>query len=55
MNKKAEIAAIIDYCDPDLMLFTETKIDSSIFFLNFSQMGTMVSFVETDAKTAEAS
>ena len=35
LNKKAEIAAIIDYCDPDLMLFTETKIDSCISFSEF--------------------
>ena len=38
MNKKAEIAAIID-CDPDLMLFTETKIDSSISFFEFLPNG----------------
>ena len=30
-NKKAEISAMADYCDPDLMLITETKLDSSIF------------------------
>ena len=39
LNKKAEIAAIIDYCDPDLMLFTETKIDSSISFSEFLPNG----------------
>ena len=39
MNKKAEIAAIIDYCDPDLMLFTETKIASSISFSEFLPNG----------------
>ena len=30
-HKKAEISAMADYCDPDLMLITETKLDSSIF------------------------
>ena len=30
-HKKAEISAIADYCVPDLMLITETKIESSIF------------------------
>ena len=30
-HKKAEISAIADYCDPDLMLIMETKLDSSIF------------------------
>ena len=30
-HKKAEILAMTDYCDPDLMLITETKLDSSIF------------------------
>ena len=30
-NKKTEISAMADYCDPDLMLITETKLDSSIF------------------------
>ena len=30
-HKKAEISAMGDYCDPDLMLITETKLDSSIF------------------------
>ena len=29
-NKKAEISAMADYCDPDLKLITET-LDSSIF------------------------
>ena len=26
-HKKAEIAAMADYCEPDLMLVTETKLD----------------------------
>ena len=39
LSKTAEIAAIIDYCDPDLMLFTETKIDSSISFSEFLPNG----------------
>ena len=30
-HKKAEISAMADYCDSDLMLITETKLDSSIF------------------------
>ena len=30
-HKEAEISAMADYCDPDLMLITETKLDSSIF------------------------
>ena len=30
-HKKAEISAMADYCDPDLMLITETKLDGSIF------------------------
>ena len=30
-HKKTEISAMADYCDPDLMLITETKLDSSIF------------------------
>ena len=30
-HKKAENSAMADYCDPDLMLITETKLDSSIF------------------------
>ena len=30
-HKKAELSAMADYCDPDLMLITETKLDSSIF------------------------
>ena len=30
-HKKAGISAMADYCDPDLMLLTETKLDSSIF------------------------
>ena len=30
-HKKAEISAMADYCDPDLMLISETKLDSSIF------------------------
>ena len=30
-HKKAEISAMADYCDPDLMLITETKLHSGIF------------------------
>ena len=30
-HKKAEISAMTDYCDPDLMLIMETKFDISIF------------------------
>ena len=30
-HKKAEISAMADYCDPDLMLITETKLDSNHF------------------------
>ena len=30
-HKKAEMSAMADYCDPDLMVITETKLDSSIF------------------------
>ena len=30
-HKKADISAMADYCDPDLMLITETKLDSRIF------------------------
>ena len=30
-HKKAEISAMADYCDPDLMLIMDTKLDSSIF------------------------
>ena len=30
-HKKAGISAMADYCDPDLILITETKLDSSIF------------------------
>ena len=26
-HKKAEISAMADYCEPDLMLITETKLD----------------------------
>ena len=29
-HKKVEISAMADYCDSDLMLITETKLDSSI-------------------------
>ena len=39
LSKTAEIASIIDYCDLDLMLFTETKIDSSISFSEFLPNG----------------
>ena len=30
-HKEAEISAMADYCGPDLMLITETKLESSIF------------------------
>ena len=30
-HNKAEISAMADYCDPDLMLITEIKLDSSTF------------------------
>ena len=30
-HKKLEISAMAKYCDPDLMLITETKLDSSIY------------------------
>ena len=30
-HKSAEISAMAEYCDPDLMLITETKLDSTIF------------------------
>ena len=30
-HKKADISAMADYCDPDLMLITETKLDIIIF------------------------
>ena len=30
-HKKAEISAMADYCDPDLMLMTGTKLDSNHF------------------------
>ena len=30
-HKNAEISAMAEYCDPDLMLITETKLDSNIF------------------------
>ena len=30
-HKTAKISAMAYYCDPDLMLITETKLDSSIF------------------------
>ena len=30
-HKKAEISAMADYCDPNLVLIMETKLDSSIF------------------------
>ena len=29
--KKAKISAMADYCDPDLMLITGNKLDSSIY------------------------
>ena len=29
--KKADISAMADYCDPDMMLITGTKLDRSIF------------------------
>ena len=29
-NKKAELAAIAEYCDPDLMLISETKLSPDI-------------------------
>ena len=29
-NKKAELAAIAEYCDPDLMLISETKLGPDI-------------------------
>ena len=41
-HKKADISAMADYCDPDLMLITETKLDSSIFssgLMSKSNMG----------------
>ena len=55
LNKTAKIASIINYCDPDLMLFTAIKINSSISFSEFLQMGTMVGFAETATKMAQAS
>ena len=39
LSKTAEIASIINNCDPDLMLFTKTKIDSSISFSEFLPNG----------------
>ena len=38
-HKKAEISAMADYCDPDLMLITETKLYSSIFSSELLQKG----------------
>ena len=44
-HKKAEISAMADYCDdPDLMLITETKLDSSIFSSELLPKGYMGEF-----------
>ena len=43
-HKKAEISAMADYCDPDLMLITETKLDSSIFSSELLPKGYVVEF-----------
>ena len=40
-HKKVEISAMADYCDPDLMLITETKLDSSIFSTELLPKGYM--------------
>ena len=39
LSKTAEISAIIEYCDPDLMLISETKIDSTISYSEFLPKG----------------
>ena len=43
-HKKAEISAITDYCDPDLMLITETKLDSSIISSELLPKGSVDEF-----------
>ena len=43
-NKKAELAAIAEYCDPDLMLFSETKLSSDILNGEFVPEGYMGRF-----------
>ena len=43
-NKKAEIAAIAEYCDPDLMLISETKLGPDILNGEFVPEGYMGKF-----------
>ena len=43
-HKKAEISAMADYCDPDLMLIMETKLDSSIFSSELLPKGSVGEF-----------
>ena len=43
-NKKAELAAIAEYCDPDLMLISETKLSPDILNAEFVPEGYMGRF-----------
>ena len=43
-HKKVEISAMPEYCDPDLMLITETKLNSSIFSSELLPKGYVVKF-----------
>ena len=43
-NKKAELAAIAEYCDPDLMLISETKLGPDILNGEFVPEGYMGRF-----------
>ena len=43
-HKKVEISAMADYCDPDLMLITETKLYRSIFSSELLPKGYMDEF-----------
>ena len=46
-NIKAELAAIAEYCGPDLMLISETKLSPDILNGEFVPEVTWVSFVRT--------
>ena len=46
-NKKTELAAIAEYCDPDLKLISETKLDPDILNGEFVRAGYMGKFRRT--------
>ena len=52
-NKKAELAAIAEYCDPDLMLISETKLSPDILNGEFVPEGYMGRFRKDRKRGAE--